>query len=172
MLFSMGASGANRQEAIAARNAAKSGDGARLGASLAVLERAAARRVPQSDVTRAVTRKVPALRASGGYVSISAYGNDLAGLRTQLISKGLKDATLHSTAISGRAPVAALRDMAATPGLKFLRPTLAMAHAGTVTSQGDRSLRANLARRRIRRQWTRHQDRRAVRQLRLCAGSV
>ena len=78
MLFSMGASSANRQDAIAAKNAAKSGDGARLGASLAVLERAAARRVPQSDVTRAVTRKVPALRASGGYVSISAYGNDLA----------------------------------------------------------------------------------------------
>jgi len=147
LLFSMGANGASRQEAIAARNAAKSGDGARLGASLAVLERAAARRIPQSDVTRAVTRKVPALRASGGYVSISAYGDDLASLRTQLVAKGLKDATRHSTAISGRAPVAALRDMAATPGLKFLRPTLAMAHAGTVTSQGDRSLRANLARR-------------------------
>jgi subtilisin family serine protease len=147
MLFSMGTSGASRQEAIAARNAAKSGDGARLGASLAVLERAAGRRIPQSDVTRAVTRKVPALRASGGYVSVSAYGDDLAGLRTQLVSKGLKDATLHSTAVSGRAPIAALRDMAATPGLKFLRPTLAMARIGAVTSQGDRSLRSSLARR-------------------------
>ncbi len=147
MLFSMGASGATRQEVIAAKNAAKSGDGARLGASLAVLERAAARRTSQAKVTREVTRKLPALRASGGYVSISAYGDDLVGLRTQLVSKGLMDATRHSTAISGRAPVAALRDMAATPGLKFLRPTLAMTHAGTVTSQGDRSLRANLARR-------------------------
>jgi subtilisin family serine protease len=151
MLFSVGASSAdrqaNRQEIIAAKNAAKSGDGARLGASLAVLERAAARRIPQSDVTRAVTRKVPALRASGGYVSISAYGNNLASLRTQLVSKGLIDATQYPTAISGRAPVAALRDMAATPGLRFLRPTLAMVRAGTVTSQGDRSLRANLARR-------------------------
>ena len=147
MLLSMGASGATRQEAIAAKNAAKSGDGARLGASLAVLERAAARRTSQAKVTRDVTRKLPVLRASGGYVSISAYGDDLASLRTQLISKGLKDATQHSTAVSGRAPVAALRDMSATPGLKFLRPTLAMARAGTVTSQGDRSLRSNLARR-------------------------
>jgi subtilisin family serine protease len=145
-LFSMGASSATREDVIAAKNAAKSGNGARLAASLAVMERAAARRVPQSDVTRNVTRKVPVLRASDGYVSISAYGDDLAGLRAQLIAKGLQDATLHSTAVSGRAPVAALGDMAATPGLKFLKPTMAMARTGSVTSQGDRSLRANLAR--------------------------
>ena len=114
-----------------------------------------------------MTRKLPALRASGGYVSISAYGDDLASLRTQLVSKGLKDATQHSTAVSGRAPVAALRDMAATPGLKFLRPTLAMTRAGTVRTQGDRSLRADLARARKRRQRARRAHRRAVRQLQL-----
>jgi subtilisin family serine protease len=49
--------------------------------------------------------------------------------------------------VSGKAPVAALGDMAGTSGLKFLRPTLAMARAGAVLSQGDRSLRSNLARR-------------------------
>src|SRR5688572_8996937 len=147
LAFSMSAVAAPRNDAIAARDLAKSGSGARLGASLAVLQRASARRVPQSDVTRGVTRKVPALRASAGLVAISAYGDDLAGLRTQLIAKGLVDATLHPTAVSGRAPVAALADMAATSGLKFLRPTLAMAHRGSVTSQGDRSLRADLARR-------------------------
>src|SRR5688572_30971171 len=105
MLFSMGASSATRQVVIAAKDAAKKGNGARLGASLSVLQRAAARRVPQSDVTRAVTRKVPALRASDGYVSISAYGDDLASLRAQLVSKGLTDVTLHATAVSGRAPI-------------------------------------------------------------------
>ncbi len=151
--FSMGASGAPREEAIAAKKAAKSGDGARLGAALAVLERAStARRVAQSDVTRSVKRKLPALRASEGYVSVSAYGDDLASLRQQLQAKGLANATVHATAVSGRAPVSALRDMAATPGLKFLRPTLAMARGrgpsrGLVVSQGDRSLRADLARR-------------------------
>ena len=146
MLFSMGASSATRQQAIAAKNAAKTGNGAKLGASLSVLQRAAARRIPRSDVARALTRKVPALRASDGYVSISAYGDDLASLRAQLVSKGLTNVTLHATAVSGRAPIAALGDMAATPGLKFLRPTLAMARAGSVTSQGDRSLRSDLAR--------------------------
>ena len=147
MLFSTGAIGGNRQDAIAAKNAAKSGTGARLGASLAVLQKAAARRTSQQDVTRSVTRKLPALRASQGYVSVSAYGDDLAGLRAQLEAKGLKDAVVHTTAVSGKAPIAALGDMAVTSGLKFLRPTLAMARKHPVISQGDRSLRADIARR-------------------------
>ena len=80
LFISVGASAATRDDAIAARNAAKSGEGARLGSTLSVLQKAAERRVPQSDVTRRVTRKLPALRASQGYVSISAYGNDLPAL--------------------------------------------------------------------------------------------
>jgi subtilisin family serine protease len=151
MLFSTTTTGANREDAVAAKNAAKSGAGARLGASLAVLQKAAARRGPQPEVTRSVTRKLPALRASQGYVSLSAYGDNLADLRVQLEAKGLLDSVVHATAVSGKAPVAALGDMAATSGLKFLRPTLAMARkrAGRfpIVSQGDRSLRADLARR-------------------------
>jgi subtilisin family serine protease len=143
--------GTPRQEAIAARQAAKSGDGARLGASLAVLQGASSRHVPVSDVTRGVKRKVPALRASNGLVAVSAYGDDLPALRDQLVAKGLVNAVLHPTAVSGRAPVAALRDMASTSGLKFLRPTLATARGasprGLVVTQGDRSLRADRARR-------------------------
>jgi subtilisin family serine protease len=145
--FSVGAAAAPRADILAARESAKSGNGARLGASLAVLQKAAARRIPQSDVTRQVKAKVPALRASGGYVAVSAYGDDLASLRAQLVAKGLVGASMHPTAVTGRAPVASLGDMAATSGLKFLRPTLAMAWAGSVTSQGDRSLRSDVARR-------------------------
>ena len=152
LFISAGASAATREDAVAARNAAKSGDGARLGASLTVLQKAAARRVPQADVTRRVTHKLPGLRASQGYVSISAYGADLPALRAQLEAKGLLNAVAHPTAVSGRAPVAALNDMANTSGLKFLRPTLAMARKhpavsqGAIVSQGDRSLRADRAR--------------------------
>jgi subtilisin family serine protease len=154
MSLSLGASAGDRAQLVAAKraaivaakNAAKSGDNARLGASLAVLQKAAARRVAQSDVTHHVTRKNPALRASDGYVAVSAYGDDLAALRAQLVAKGLLAAKQHDTAVSGRAPIAALGDMAATPGLKFLRPTLAMARAGSVVTQGDHSLRADVAR--------------------------
>jgi subtilisin family serine protease len=145
VLFSMGASGATRQEAMAAKSAARSGNGAKLSSTLNILERANARR-PQSDVARAFARRIPALRASNGYVSVSAYGDDLQSLRAQLVAKGLKDAKLHATAVSGRVPVAALADISNTSALRFMRPTLAMARAGSVTSQGDRSLRANLAR--------------------------
>jgi subtilisin family serine protease len=148
LFISLGAQAATRDEAVAALKTAKAGDGARLGASLAVLQKAAARRVPQSDVTHRLTRKLPALRASNGYVSISAYGDDLASLRAQLTAKGLLNGKVHSTAVSGKAPVAALGDMSKTSGLKFLRPTLAMARGrGAVVSQGDRSLRADRARR-------------------------
>jgi subtilisin family serine protease len=147
LLFSTASVGANRAAAVAAKDAAKSGSGARLGASLAVLQKASARRGPQQTITRDVKHKLPALRASQGYVSLSAYGDDLAGLRAQLESKGLKDARVHATAVSGKAPVAALGDMANTVGLKFLRPTLAMARKHSIISQGDRSLRADLARR-------------------------
>jgi subtilisin family serine protease len=145
-----GAAGTTRTEAVAARDAAKSGEGARLATSLRVLERVSARRLPQADVVRAVKRKLPALRAGGGYVSISAYGDDLPALREQLVSKGLENATLHATAVTGRAPVAALRDMASTSGLKFLRPTFATARRkprGLTVTQGDVSLRADRARR-------------------------
>ncbi len=149
-----GAAGTTRTEAVAARDAAKSGDGARLATSLRVLERVSARRLPQSDVVRAVKRKLPALRAGDGYVSISAYGDDLPALREQLVSKGLRNARLHATAVTGRAPVAALRDMASTSGLRFLRPTFATARGrpnalprGLTVSQGDRSLRTDKARR-------------------------
>jgi subtilisin family serine protease len=147
LLFSTGSLGAGHADAIAARNAAKSGSGARLGASLGVLQKAAARRSAQQEVTRRITHKLPALRANQGYVSISAYGDDLAGLRAQLEAKGLVNAIAHGTAVSGKAPIAALGDMAATSGLKFLRPTLAMARKNPIISQGVRSLRADRARR-------------------------
>jgi len=145
--ISVAAHAATHDQALAAMNTAKSGDGARLGASLTVLQRAAARRASQFDVTHRVTRKLPALRASQGYVSVSAYGDDLTSLRAQLTAKGLIDAVVHPTAVSGKAPIAALGDMAATSGLKFLRPTLAMARNHAIVSQGDRSLRADRARR-------------------------
>jgi subtilisin family serine protease len=137
---------AKRAAVAAAQKNAKTGVAARLGASLSVLQNTS-QRSARVDVSQVRARKNPALRTSGGYVSISAYGDDLAALRTQLVSKGLIGATLHPTAVTGRAPIGALTDMAATPGLKFLRPALAMTRAGSVVTQGDRSLRADVARR-------------------------
>ncbi len=146
MVFSLGASGATRQELLDARAAVKSGDGARLGSKLMALETLSTANRSSAAVSRMATHRMPGLRASNGYVSISAYGDDLPALRTQLVAKGLLNAKLHATAVTGRAPISALADMAKTPGLKFARPTLAMTRAGTVQTQGDRSLRAERAR--------------------------
>jgi subtilisin family serine protease len=146
LTFSLGAVGASRQELLEARAAVKTGDGARMGSKLMALERMAAQSRSAADATRKVSRRLPMMRASDGYVSISAYGDDLAGLQSQLVAKGLKNAKLHATAVTGRAPVGALADMARTSGLKFLRPALATTRAGTVQTQGDRSLRADRAR--------------------------
>ncbi|HET9864879.1 MAG TPA: hypothetical protein VFP37_15655 [Steroidobacteraceae bacterium] len=143
--LSLNAAGATRQEAVAFKEAARSGNAARLAPLLSVMQRAAAKRNLQTETARG-TRKIPGLHSRGGYVSVSAYGDDLAGLRAQLVAKGMKDAKLHDTAVSGRVPVGALADMAGTAGLKFMRPTLAITRAGSVTTQGDRSLRANRAR--------------------------
>jgi subtilisin family serine protease len=144
-LLSLDAAGATRQQAVALKEAARAGDAARLAPLLSVMQRAAAKRNLQTETPRGA-RTIPGLRTRGGYVSVSAYGDDLAGLRAQLVGKGMKDAKLHATAVSGRVPVSALADMARTSGLKFMRPALAITRAGSVTSQGDRSLRANRAR--------------------------
>src|SRR6187200_3774660 len=58
LLFSSASIGANRAAAVAAKDAAKSGSGARLGASLAVLQKAAERRVPQQTITHNVKYKL------------------------------------------------------------------------------------------------------------------
>lgn len=191
--ISFGASGADRDTARAMKDAAKSGVDARLGTSLATLQSSAQKastlaapapqrsqaRQAQSavDPLRVLERKIPGLRLRDGYVAVSAYGDDPRSLRAALESRGLVDATVHATSVSGRAPITALRDLAATPGLRFLRPALAKTHHGNrngdhpgkhhpgkhqghkgrgsspeparglVVSQGDRSLRADLARR-------------------------
>ena len=90
---------------------------------------------------------VPAmLRATNGYVRVSAYGSDPVGLKNQLIANGILDVRLHERSVSGRVPVASLDAIKKIPGLKLLKGVMAKTHAGIVTSQGDRAMRSNLAR--------------------------
>jgi len=83
--FSIGASGVNSADAIArkraatiaVRNTARSGDNARLGAALAAQNKVASRGVVRSNVTHRATGKIPVLLDGGGYIAISACGDDL-----------------------------------------------------------------------------------------------
>lgn len=122
--------------------AAKTGAGAKLGPELMILERAT--QAPANG--ESLRRKLPPLRTHSGYVRISAYSDDPASLMPQLVAKGMLLPKVYDHAVSGLVPVTALSDMAMTSGLKFIKPSLATTRAGLTTTQGDRSMRSDLAR--------------------------
>ncbi|HEY1283401.1 MAG TPA: S8 family serine peptidase [Steroidobacteraceae bacterium] len=119
----------------------------KLSTSLLALQRSQAKQSAARSARQGTARRTPfMLRTSGGYVEVSAFGADLAALRTQLESKGMLDAKVHDYSVTGKVPLAAIADMANTPGLQFMKRSLRTTHAGIVTSQGDKSMRANIAR--------------------------
>jgi Subtilase family len=122
----------------------KTGPGAKLGPHLSILQKAYGAQPLWHD--GGLRPKLPPLRVQDGYVRISAYGDDVGALKTQLVGKGMLDAKLHDHAVSGRVPIAALTDVAGTTGLKFVKPVLAATRAGLTTTQGDHSMRSDLAR--------------------------
>jgi subtilisin family serine protease len=123
---------------------AKTGAGAKMGPHLYILQKAyGAQPVWHDSGLRA---KLPPLRVQDGYVRISAYGDNVGELKTQLVGQGMLNARLHDHAVTGRVPVAALNDIAGIAGLKFIKPVLATTRVGLTTTQGDHSLRSDLAR--------------------------
>ena len=122
----------------------KTGAGAKIGPHLYILQKAyGAQPVWHDGGLRA---KLPPLRVQDGYVRVSAYGDDVSALRTQLVGRGMLDPKAHDHAVSGRVPVAALTDIAGIAGLKFVKPVLATTRVGLTTTQGDRSMRSDSAR--------------------------
>jgi subtilisin family serine protease len=122
----------------------KSGAGAKLGPHLSILQKAYGVQPLWHD--GGLRAKLPPLRMQDGYVRISAYGDDVAALRTQLVGQGMLDAKLHDHAVTGRVPIAALSDIAGTSGLRFVKPVLAATRAGLTTTQGDHAMRSDLGR--------------------------
>ena len=123
---------------------AKAGAGAKMGPQLYILQKAYAAATQWHD--GALLAKVPPLKVEDGYVRISAYGDDVSALKTQLVGQGMLDARLHDHAVTGRVPVVALSDIAGMSGLKFVKPALVATRVGLTTTQGDRSMRSDLAR--------------------------
>jgi subtilisin family serine protease len=122
----------------------KTGAGAKIGPHLYILQKAyGAQPVWHDGGLRA---KLPPLRVQDGYVRISAYGDDVSALRTQLVGRGMLEPKAHDHAVTGRVPVAALNDIAGIAGLKFVKPVLATTRVGLTTTQGDRSMRSDIAR--------------------------
>ena len=122
----------------------KNGTGAKLGPHLFLLQKAYGAQPLWHD--GGLRAKLPALRMQDGYVRISVQGDDVSSLRTQLVGQGMLDARAHDHAVTGRFPIAALSDIGSTSGLRFVKPVLAATRAGVTTTQGDHSMRSDLAR--------------------------
>jgi len=126
----------------------KTGPGAKMGPQLYILQKA-------NGTTQSIWHdgglraKLPPLRVQDGYVRVSAFGEDLGSLKTQLVGQGMLDAKARRYAVTGRVPITALNDIAGISGLHYLKPALAATRAGLTTSQGDHSMRSDLARSRF-----------------------
>jgi subtilisin family serine protease len=121
----------------------KSGPGAKLGPHLLALH--------QAYQGARVTGLLPPtpFPVRDGYVRVNVDGGDASAFYPELVSRGMLDATLHRHSVSGRAPIGGLLDMAGIAGVRSIEPVLALRQAGLVTTQGDRSLRVDVARKRF-----------------------
>ncbi len=122
----------------------KTGAGAKIGPHLYILQKAYGAQPLWHD--GGLRAKLPPLRVQDGYIRVSVYGDNVSELKTQLIGQGMQEARLHDHAVTGRVPVAALNDIAGIAGLRFVKPVLATTRAGLTTTQGDHSMRSDLAR--------------------------
>lgn len=122
----------------------KTGIGAKLGPHLLILQKAYGVQPLWHD--GGLRAKLPPLHTEDGYIRISAYGDDLSALQTQLVGQGMLDAKSHDHAITGRVPITALSDIASISGLRFVKPVLAATRVGLTTTQGDHSMRSDVAR--------------------------
>jgi hypothetical protein len=92
-----------------------------------------------------------ALRVTRARVGLDAVANDGAALARSLQAMGATNVRNRGPLVSARVPVRALGRLAADPALKYARSPLATTEAlpSPAVSQGDASLRADVARRRF-----------------------
>lgn len=79
-------------------------------------------------------------------VDLTASGGDGAALLADLEALGLQQGVAYKDAVSGLLPASAVGALADLPNLAIARPSEFVAHAGSVTTQSDKALYADLAR--------------------------
>ena len=122
--------------------AAKSGVAARLGPWLANLHDEY-----QSHTGKGpFTTKNPVLKLDRGGVWVEGFALDPPAVAAGLAALGAMDVLQAGPLFSARVPVSRLGQLAAMEGLGRVTASIARARAGTVTSQGDVSLRSDLVR--------------------------
>ena len=93
------------------------------------------------------TSRNPLARIAEGYVVVdTAAEGDPKALASELEALGLEDPAVFGPMVSGRLPLAAIPALEDLASLRFARPAYAMTLVGSVTSQGDAAMRADIAR--------------------------
>jgi hypothetical protein len=133
----------------------KQSDQAKLGGGLAAIASQAAapaaRQRAALPASAALAHLEKLMGIADGYVMIDVYARGSAdGLMTELVSKGMLGAQVYGPVVSGRVPLAAIGDIAASVNVVRVLPRLARASAGAVTSQGDIAQRSDEARKKAR----------------------
>lgn len=89
----------------------------------------------------------PALRVTGDWVTIDASATgDPAALAAELRAAGAINMAVAGRLVSAELPLAAIPKLESMTSLQFARPAYMVTHAGAVTSQGDKAMRADTAR--------------------------
>jgi hypothetical protein len=84
---------------------------------------------------------------TGGSVVIDAAASgDPEALAADLRALGADKVTVFGRMVSGRLPITAIPALKDLASLQFARPAYATTNVGAVTSQGDRAMRADIAR--------------------------
>jgi hypothetical protein len=93
------------------------------------------------------TRPNSRMRIADNRVSIDAVADeDASVLAADLMALGMRSVAVHGRVVSGQLPVAAIPALERLGSLRFVRPSIAVRHVGSVTSQGDRAMRADVVR--------------------------
>ncbi len=89
----------------------------------------------------------PLLQVEGDRVYIEAIAQNNSGdLHNQLRGLGIRGSARAGHAISGQLPILEIKAIGRLGQLNFARPAYMATHSGSVTSQGDHSMRADFAR--------------------------
>jgi Subtilase family len=89
----------------------------------------------------------PSVRQVEGYVVVDAVASgDVEILKADLTSLGMQEAVAFGRIVSGYLPVSSIPAAAALASLKFAQTAKAVTQVGSVTSQGDQSMRSNVTR--------------------------
>ena len=93
------------------------------------------------------TSRNPVARIAEGYVVVdTAAEGDPKALASDLEALGLEDPAVFGHMVSGRLPIPAIPALENLASLRFARLAYAMTLVGSVTSQGDVAMRADIAR--------------------------